>query len=32
MKCPERYFLWPPYYQRQSIVKMASRIKAFTIS
>jgi hypothetical protein len=28
----ERYFLWPPYYQRQSIVKMASRIKAFTIS
>lgn len=25
----DRYFLWPPDYQRKTIVKMAARIKAF---
>lgn len=25
----DRYFLWPPDYQRKAIVKMAARIKAF---
>ena len=27
----DKYYLWPPEWQRQSIVKMAARIKTFTV-